>query len=165
MVVAVKVANNLTVVFEATVEDKPAASLAGNVGDKLVIDYWRVTVAENVAETFADTSRWRCLEAKISDTAIDTVAARAPEDRQVVVARKTTDRPEIADDFAVTEWVAIARYISVELRNRGCYMDCSQSTMRLDKIPHLLSARSELLQAGTAENAPRAAPAAIPERN
>lgn len=167
MVVAARVASNLTAVSEAMAEDKPAVSLVGNVGDKLVIDSdcWWTTVAENVAETSADTPRWRCLEARISDRAIDTAAARAPEDRQVVVARKMMDRLEIADDFAVTAWVAIARCILVGSRNRDCCMDCSQSTMRPDKIPHLLSARSKLSRAGTAENASRAVPAVIPERN
>jgi len=75
MVVVARAASNSTAVSEATVEDKPA-SLAESVADKQVIDSdcWRVTVVENVAETFADTLRWRYLEARISDTVIDTVA-------------------------------------------------------------------------------------------
>lgn len=165
MVVAARVVSNLMVVSEAMVEDKLAESLAGSVGDKRVIDFdcWLIIVAGNVAVTFAD-MLLRYLEARISDTAIDTAAARVPEDRQMVVARKT-DRPGTTDGFAVMEWVAIARCISVESRNRGCCRDCSQPTVRPDKIPHLLSVRSELLRAGTVGNEPRVAPVEIPERN
>lgn len=167
MVAAAKVASNSKEVSEATVEGKLAASLAGSVEDKWVTDSdcWLVTVARNVAETLADKPRWRYLEARISDTAIDTAAARVPEDRQVVVARKTTDTPETTDGFAVTEWVAIARCISVGSRNRDCCRDCFRSTRRPGKILHLLSVRSELSRAGTAGNAPRVAPVEIPERN
>lgn len=167
MVVAARVASNSTAVSEATVEDKPA-SLAGSVADKQVTDSdcWRVIVVENVAETFAvDTLRWCYLEARISDTAIDTAAAHVLEDRQVVVARKVTDKPGITDDSAVMELVVIARCISVGSRSRDCCRDCSQSTMRPDKIPRPLSARSELSLAGTAGNALRVAPVAILERN
>lgn len=154
-------------VFEAMVEDKPAASLAASVGDKQVTDSdcWRIIVAENVAETFADTPHWRYLEVRISDTAIDTAAAHVPEDRLVVVARKMTDKLATADDFAATEWVAIARCISAGSRNRDCCRGCFQLTLRLDKIPHLLSARSELSRADTAGNAPREVPVAILGRN
>lgn len=165
MVVAAKFASNSTAVSEATVEDKPAASLAGSVADKRVIDSdcWRVTV-RNVAETFADTPRWRHLEVRIFDTATDTVVARVPEGRQVVV-RKAMDKPGITGDSAAMEWGVIARYISVGLRNRGCCKDCFLSTMRLDKIRHPLSARSELSRAGTVGNVPPVALVAIPERN
>ena len=104
------------------------------------------------------------LEAKISDTAIDMVAARVFEDRQTVVARKM-DRPGITDGFAVMEWVAIARCISVGSRSRDCCRDCSQPTVHPDKIPHLLSVQLELLRAGTVGNGPRVAPVEIPERN
>lgn len=151
---------------EATIEDKPA-SLAGSVADRQAIDSdcWRVTVVENVAETFVDTLRWRYLEARISDTAIDTAAAHVLEDRQVVVARKVTDKPGTTDGSAVTGWVVIARCILVGLRNRDCCRDCSQSTMHPDKIPHPLSARSELSLAGTAGNALHVVPVVILERN
>lgn len=165
MVVAVRVVSNSMVVSEATVEDKLAVSLAGNVGDKWVIDSdcWLITVAGNVAETFAGMPL-RYLEARIFDMAIDTAAARVPEDRQTVVARKT-DRLGTTDGFAVMEWVVIARCISVESRSRDCYRGCSQPTVRPDKIPHLLSVRLELLRADTVGNGPHVAPVEIPERN
>lgn len=149
------------------VEDKPAASLAGSVADRQATDSdcWRVTVARNVAETSADMSRWCYLEERISDTETDTAAARALEDRRVAVARRAPDRPGITDDSAAMEWVAIARCISAGSHNRDCCRDCSRSTMRPDKIRRPLLARSELSRAGTAGNAPRVAPAAIPERN
>lgn len=130
---------------EATIEGKPAASLAESVADKRVTDFdwWQAAAAGNVAETFADTPRWRCFAARISDTATGTAAARVLEDKLAVVARKATDRPGIAGGSVAMEWVAIARCISVESRNRDCCRDCSRLTMRPDKIPHPLSARSE----------------------
>lgn len=167
MVVAARVASNSTVVSEAMVEDKLVASLAESVVDKRVTDSdcWQVTAAGNVAETFVDTLRWRYFGARISDTAIDMAAARVLEDRLVVVARKATDRPEITDDSAVMEWVAIAHCISVESHNRDYCRDCSQLTMHPDKIPHPLLAQSELSRAGTAENVLCVVPVVIPEKN
>lgn len=70
------------------------------------------------------------------------------------------------EDFAGMAWVAIARCISVASRNKDCCTDYSRSTVRLDKIPRLLSARSESSLADIAGNVPRVeSPVAIPERN
>lgn len=97
-----KVASNLTAVSELMVEDKPVASVAESVADKQETDFdcWQAFVAESVAATIANILHWDSPGANFSGTAIDTVA-RVPEDKQVIVARRTTDRLVIKDeDFA-----------------------------------------------------------------
>lgn len=62
--------------------------------------------------------------------------------------------------------MAIVRCISVVSRNKDCYTDYSRLTMRLDKIPRLLSAQSESSRVDIAENEQCVeSPVAIPERN
>lgn len=164
-----RLANNSTAVSDLMVENKPVASVAESVADRLEIDFdcWRATVAENVAATFANMLRWYFPGARFSDTVIDTAAVRVPEDRRVIVAHRTTDRPVIKDeDFAGMAWVAIARCISVASRNKDYYKDYFRSTVRLDKIPRLLLAQSESSRVDIAENEPRVeSPVAILERN
>lgn len=166
MAVAERVASNLMEVSELMVEDKPAAE---SVADKRETDFdcWQAIVAESVAATFANTLRWDSPGAKFSDTAIDTVVARVPEDKQAIVVRRTTDRLVIKDeDFAEMASVAIVRCTSVASRNKDCYTDYSRSTVRLDKIPRLLSARLESSRVDIAENEQLVeSPVAIPERN
>lgn len=163
-----KVASNSMAASDLMVEDKPIASVAENVADRQEIDFdcWRTTVAESVAATFANMLRY-FPGATFSDTVIDTAAARVPEDRRVIVAHRTMDRPVTKDgDSAVMAWVAIARCISVASRNKDYYKDCFRLIVRLDKIPRLLLARSVSSRADIAENEPRVeSSVAIPERN
>lgn len=148
------------------VEDKPAAE---SVADKRGTDFdcWQAIVAGSVAATFANTPRSDSPGAKFSDTAIDRVVARVPEDKQAIVVRRTTDRLVIEDeDFAGMASVAIARCISVASRNKDCCTDCSRSRVRPDKIPRPLSARLASSRVDIAGNEQLVeSPAAIPERN
>lgn len=164
-----RVASNSTAASGLMFEDKLAASVVESVVDRREIDfdYWPATVARSVAATFENMVRWDSLGVRFSDTVTDTAVARVPEDKRVIVAHRMMDRPVTkGEDFAGMAWVAIVRCTSVASRNKDCYTDYSRSIMRLDKIPRLLSVRSESSRADIAENELRVEwLVVIPERN
>lgn len=120
VVVAATAVNNSTVAFEATAGDKPAASVAESVAHTRATDFdcWEVTVASKsrpapgsagscsaasavgMLVTPADRIQDDSPAAKIFGMATGAVVARAPEDRRVAVARRTSDKPGTEDGSA-----------------------------------------------------------------